>query len=88
MTTFIFTLTFFALAMVGLAVGVIVSNRQLQGSCGGVGSDDCLCSLEKRRACAKEEVARRRAGGEDEALFFDMSRLKKGDHPPKHDHTH
>ncbi len=59
MTTFIFTLSLFAMAMFAMAVGVILSNRELHGSCGGVGSDDCLCELEKRRACALGEKLQR-----------------------------
>ena len=74
MTTFIFTLSFFGLAMIAMAVGVILSNRKLQGSCGGVGSEDCLCSLEKRRACALAEQLKRAqarqalAGKQDQKL--------------------
>lgn len=36
MSLFLLSLTFLALAMSGLAIGVIVSNRALRGSCGGV----------------------------------------------------
>ena len=65
MATFIVTLTIFAMAMSAMAVGVIFSNRRLHGSCGG-SSDDCVCEIEKRRAChAKNQmlaaVANRRA---------------------------
>lgn len=67
MTTFIFTLTFFALAMVAMAAGVILSDRQLQGSCGGVGSEDCLCSLEKRRICALADQVKRAQERKDAA---------------------
>ena len=89
MTTFLFTLSLVALAMVAMAIGVIVSNRELHGSCGGVGSDDCLCSLEKRRACALEEKARRLDPGAAAAdpAFFDRSLLKGKGRGPEHDHT-
>ena len=33
--TFLMTFAFFALCMAGMAVGLIFSNRELQGSCGG-----------------------------------------------------
>ena len=36
--------------MAAMAVGVILSNRKLHGSCGGTGKD-CVCEIEKRRAC-------------------------------------
>ena len=37
-------------AMTAMAIGVILSNRKLHGSCGGTGKD-CICEIEKRRAC-------------------------------------
>ena len=36
MTTFLITLAAFGLAVTAMAVGVIVSNRRIQGSCGGL----------------------------------------------------
>lgn len=36
MTTFLATFTIFSLAMLGMAVGVLVGRRCLQGSCGGL----------------------------------------------------
>jgi len=90
MTTFLFTVSFFGLAMVAMAVGVILSDRQLQGSCGGVGSEDCLCSLEKRRACAKEDLAKRKGDRSVDPAFFGMSQLKAGrsERPDHHGHKH
>jgi hypothetical protein len=56
MVIFLVTLTVFAMAMAAMAVGVIFSNRRLHGSCGGSG-DDCVCEIEKRRAChAKNQM--------------------------------
>ena len=37
------TLGLFALVMLGMGVGVMVSGRALKGSCGGVGGPDCAC---------------------------------------------
>ncbi|MBL8615635.1 MAG: DUF539 domain-containing protein [Deltaproteobacteria bacterium] len=51
MTVVLLTVGFFAIAMGAMALGVILSNRRLHGSCGGAGGDDCLCEIEKRRAC-------------------------------------
>ncbi|MDA1016174.1 MAG: (Na+)-NQR maturation NqrM [Planctomycetota bacterium] len=36
MTTFLSSLVVFALAITGMAIGVIVSNRRLKGTCGGL----------------------------------------------------
>ncbi len=36
MPTLIATVVVFALALTGMAIGVIVSNRRLKGSCGGL----------------------------------------------------
>ncbi len=51
MQVFLATALIFALAMAAMAVGVIFSNRRLQGSCGGTGRD-CHCNEEARRECA------------------------------------
>lgn len=51
MQTFLATALIFGLAMAAMAVGVIFSDRRLQGSCGGTGRD-CSCSEEVRRDCA------------------------------------
>lgn len=50
MATLLLTTGIFASAMVAMAIGVIVSNRKLHGSCGGTGKD-CVCEIEKRREC-------------------------------------
>ena len=50
MATLLLTTAFFAIAMLAMAVGVIISNRKLAGSCGGTGKD-CVCEIEKRRTC-------------------------------------
>ena len=39
-----------ALLMVGMAVGVIFSNRELAGSCGGSDAD-CVCEKKERGEC-------------------------------------
>ncbi len=53
MQTFIATLLIFAIMAAAMAIGVIFSNRSLQGSCGGTGAD-CTCTDEKQRECARK----------------------------------
>lgn len=38
MTTFLLTLGFFAVALAGMAIGVMLSGRGIKGSCGGLSS--------------------------------------------------
>ena len=42
MITVLLAVGLFGAVMLGMAVGVILSNRPLRGSCGGIG-DDCAC---------------------------------------------
>lgn len=51
MQIFLATALIFGLAMAGMAVGVIFSNRELKGSCGGTGRE-CSCNEEAKRECA------------------------------------
>ncbi|MFK7896080.1 MAG: hypothetical protein AB8G23_09610 [Myxococcota bacterium] len=51
MEIFIVTAVIFGAAMAAMAVGVIFSDRRLQGSCGGTGKD-CSCSAKAREDCA------------------------------------
>ena len=57
---FVAAFVVFGLAVLGMAVGVIFSDRKLQGSCGGVAADgstlgDCLCEKKKQNLCPSEE---------------------------------
>jgi hypothetical protein len=42
MTTILATIGLVALLMGGMAIGVIFSNKELKGSCGGIGTS-CAC---------------------------------------------
>jgi len=44
------TMGLVALLMAGMAIGVIVSNRKLAGSCGGADAD-CICEKKERGEC-------------------------------------
>lgn len=56
-TVLAITVGVFLLAVVGMAVGVIVSGKRLKGSCGGaVGPNgtmigDCLCARQGKKEC-------------------------------------
>jgi len=54
-TTVLLTVGLFGAVILGMAVGVIFSNRPLRGSCGGVGSD-CACEeTGDPNACAQPQ---------------------------------
>ncbi len=46
------TVGIFAIVMIAMAIGVMMSGRKLQGSCGGAGSLDCLCEQAGKPVCA------------------------------------
>ncbi len=53
MEVFILTLVILSASIIGMAVGVILSNRQLKGSCGGLNNvigEDCMF-CEKKEEC-------------------------------------
>ena len=67
MQTFLLAFAVFALAVTGLAVGVIVRRKSLQGSCGGLanlrderGNTMCEACTNPSPTCAGEEDASRR----------------------------
>jgi hypothetical protein len=58
MATFLITVLVIAVAMAGMAVGVLVANRPVRGSCGGLASID---GLESACAVCTKPCPRRRA---------------------------
>lgn len=57
MSTFIATFVVLALLMACMSIGVLLGGRRLRGSCGGVASRDCSCSVSERRACQRKVAA-------------------------------
>ena len=56
MATFFATFSIIALAMFGMALGVMISGRALKGSCGGTG-EGCPCTPAEREECRREREA-------------------------------
>jgi hypothetical protein len=77
--TLALTLAAFALAMLLMAIGVMVTGRRLKGSCGGVGpGSDCFC---KREGINPVNCPRKGDGDEGppkDAPDVDPSRLRRG----------
>ena len=48
METMFVTIGFMAMLMLVMAVGVIFKGQPLKGSCGGMGTEDCLCLNEDK----------------------------------------
>ncbi len=66
MTTIILSFAIFALAILGLASGLLLSGRRIQGSCGGlnqVPGVDSDCGGVCRRPCPKRQARMARSGG-------------------------
>jgi len=67
MTEILAAVTVFAVALTAMAVGVIFSNRAIQGSCGGIANlrdehGEVMCPVcgDPRESCGGEEDGRRR----------------------------
>jgi len=62
MSVFLLSFVIFSLVAFGMSLGLILNNRELKGSCGGLGNvpgigGDCSCSnpCEKKKARMKAE---------------------------------
>lgn len=50
--TFILTVALMGIIMLGMAIGVIFRGKELKGSCGGKGGEECFCEKNNLpRAC-------------------------------------
>ncbi|QDT69035.1 hypothetical protein MalM25_19610 [Planctomycetes bacterium MalM25] len=68
MNTFLITLAVFLIALAGMAVGVILSNRRIKGSCGGlnnfkdsVGNPICDACTNPSPTCRGERAEQEKA---------------------------
>lgn len=65
MNVFLISFAVFTLVMLGMAVGVIVSNREIKGSCGGLNDIDGLqgaCDIcEGKKQCKRRRQMERAA---------------------------
>jgi len=57
---FIAAFLVFGIGVAGMAIGVIVNGRRLQGSCGGIDINgdslaDCMCERKRQNICASQE---------------------------------
>lgn len=62
MSTFIATFLIIAIAIIGMAAGILLGRPAIKGSCGGLnqvglsGSCGGACSATKKKACAKQRA--------------------------------
>ena len=66
MSTFLISFVVFTLVMIGMAIGVILNNREIKGSCGGLNDIDGLqgaCDIcETKKKCKRRlEMEKRQA---------------------------
>jgi hypothetical protein len=73
MNTFFLTFGIFAFAMMAMAIGVIINNRAIKGSCGGLNDIDGLegaCDIcEIKQQCKRRRKMQRQALNKDAAAL-------------------
>jgi len=78
MATFLVATVIFAILMAGMAVGVIFSNKPIQGSCGGlnnIGLDgECEICGGNRDKCEEVQQSSADAAKQAAALSYDASK--------------
>ena len=69
MSLFLVSFAVFALVMIGMAIGVIINNQAIKGSCGGLNDIDGLkgaCDIcEGRKVCKRRREMERQAALQD-----------------------
>ena len=80
MMTFILALVVFLVVVAGMAIGVILSNKPIKGSCGGIGAlgMDTACDICGGNPRICEEETRNQAGIAAD-LFYDATSEKNKD---------
>lgn len=72
MKIFLLTFLIFLLAVLGLAIGWLFSNRSLKGSCGGLsaipGMENTRCSCSNPCEKRKQKMAQEAASGQEAAV--------------------
>jgi hypothetical protein len=67
LATFILAFTIFTAAVAGMAVGLLLSGRRIEGSCGGLNNIPGIesdCGGACKRPCERRRRARQKAAGE------------------------
>lgn len=87
MTTLLFTLGFFLLMALGMAVGVLAGRKPIQGSCGGIsamtGGDCPVCGGNpakcegQEKGQGQEEARGREKGEQARQLAYDATRERR-----------
>jgi len=79
MVTFLLTLVVLGLVIAGMSIGVILANKPIKGSCGGMGAlgIDTACDICGGDTSKCEEETRSTGVDKSEALSYDATKDKQ-----------